>query len=66
MNKKSHISKEGKLGHEIYVEDTEAGGYTTFFSEFPEIISEGETVEEAQKNLWNTLFDVLTHLLKKR
>ena len=58
-------TKTGKLGEEIYVKDQKVGGYTAFFKDFSNIASEGETLKEAQKNLWNTLYDVLKHLLNK-
>ena len=58
-------SVKGNLGNEIYVEDLNYGGFTAYFEDFPEIIAEGETKEEAQKNLWNTTFDVLKYLVSK-
>jgi hypothetical protein len=42
----------------IYVEDEKIGGYTIFFKEFPNIISEGETKEDALDNLTRTVHDV--------
>lgn len=58
--------KKGKLGEEIYVKDEKIGGYTSFFKDFSNIVSQGETLKEAQKNLWNTLYDVLKYKLKFR
>jgi len=66
MNKNKHIVVEGSLGDEMYVEDPDLGGYTAFFKEFPQIVSQGETFEEAQTNLWNTLYDVIKHLLTQK
>jgi predicted RNase H-like HicB family nuclease len=59
------IRKTGKLGTEVYIEDEKLGGYTVYFEDFPNIVSQGETFEEAEQNLWNTLFDVLKYLLEK-
>ncbi len=35
----------------IFIEDTRIGGFTAFFDELPNIITEGETKEEALENL---------------
>lgn len=56
-------TRKGKLGKEIYVKDMEIGGYTAYFKEFPNVITQGETRKEARKNLWNTLHDVIKHCL---
>jgi predicted RNase H-like HicB family nuclease len=45
----------------IFVEDFRLGGYTVYFKEFPDIISEGETQDEALKNIKNTVFDVFKY-----
>lgn len=45
----------------IYVEDKNLGGYTIYFKEFPNIISEGESKEEALEKLTNTVFDVFKY-----
>lgn len=42
----------------IFVEDPHIGGFTAFFKEFPEIITEGETEEIALFNLRRTIYDV--------
>jgi predicted RNase H-like HicB family nuclease len=42
----------------IFVEDPQIGGFTAFFKEFPEIITEGETEEIALFNLRKTIYDV--------
>jgi predicted RNase H-like HicB family nuclease len=42
----------------IMVEDPKVCGYTAFFKIFPNIISEGETVEEAENNLLDAFHDV--------
>ena len=44
----------------IYVEDPK-GGFTIFFKEFPNVISEGETKEEALDNLQRTMHDVFSY-----
>jgi hypothetical protein len=62
--KAKYTIKTGKLGNEIYVEDPKTGGYTAYFKDFPSIISEGETIEIAQVNLWNTTYDILKSLIK--
>ena len=45
----------------IYVEDEKIGGYTVFFKEFPNIISEGETKEDALDNIIRTVHDVFKY-----
>ena len=42
----------------IFVEDPKIGGYTVFFKELPNIVSESETIVEALKNLENSVYDV--------
>ena len=59
------IIRKGKLGTEIYVEDKNAGGYTAYFKDFPKLVTQGETIKEAQKHLWNAMYDALQFLLKK-
>jgi predicted RNase H-like HicB family nuclease len=48
----------------IMVEDPNIGGYTAFFKQFPDIITEGETQDEAMNNLMYALHDVLLHKSK--
>jgi len=64
MNKNKHIVVEGSLGDEMYVEDPDLGGYTAFFKDFPQMVTQGETIEEAQENLWKLTYDVFQYLLK--
>jgi hypothetical protein len=45
----------------IYVEDEKIGGYTIFFKEFPDIISQGETKEDALDNIIRTVHDVFKY-----
>jgi hypothetical protein len=45
----------------IYVEDEKIGSYTVFFKEFPNIISEGETKEDALDNIIKTVHDVFNY-----
>jgi len=45
----------------IYVEDEKIGGYTVFFKEFPNIIAEGETKEDALDNIIRTVHDVFKY-----
>ena len=40
-------------------EPAEEGGFTCHFEEWPEIFSEGETVDEARSNLWDALGQVM-------
>jgi hypothetical protein len=56
MEKQSHYTLKGKLGNEIYVPDSKVGGYTACFSDFPEIIAEGECI--GHKRIQN--FDAVT------
>jgi len=60
-----HTIKKGKLGNEVYVKDSKVGGYTGFFQDFPQIVSEGETIKQVQTKLWNVVYDTLKHFLKK-
>ena len=36
----------------ILIQDPDDKGYTTYLAEFPEVIAEGETEEEAANNLF--------------
>lgn len=46
--------------HGIIIE-SQQGGFTGYFSEFPEAIAEGETENEVQKNLFEALKEVLSY-----
>jgi hypothetical protein len=63
--KEKYTIKTGKFGKEFYIEDPNLGGYTAFFKDFPNIVTQGETIKEAQTHLWNTTHDVLKHFLNK-
>jgi len=39
----------------ILIQDPKDKGYTAYFAEFPEVIAEGNTADEAKKNLWSAL-----------
>ncbi len=39
----------------IFVEDPKSKGYTAFFAQFPNIIAEGDTQEDASQNLLRLL-----------
>lgn len=43
----------------IFIHDNIDGRYTGFFSELPEAVSQGETLEEAETNLFNILPSVM-------
>ena len=45
----------------ILVEDPEIGGFTAFFKQFPNILSEGKTQNEAIRKLLHTLHDVFKY-----
>jgi hypothetical protein len=60
-----HTVKEGKLGMEIYVEDPKEGGYTAFFKDFPKLVTQGETIEDAQNRLWIATYDILKNFFNK-
>jgi len=45
----------------IMIKDPKLGGYTAFFKQFPNIISEGETTDEAIDNLMNAIHDVFEY-----
>lgn len=42
----------------VLIEDQKIGGYTAFYQEIPYAVAEGETKEEATKNL-NDLIDYI-------
>jgi len=44
----------------IYVEDPQ-GGFTVFFKEFSNVISEGGTKDEALDNLQKAMHDIYSH-----
>ena len=44
----------------IYVEDPK-DGFTVFFKEFPNVVSEGDTQDEALFNLQKTMYDVYSY-----
>lgn len=58
MKKRNAIELTG-----VFIKDNQVG-YTGFFSQFPEAVSQGETIAEAENNLFNVLPDVLE--LKKK
>lgn len=43
----------------ILIHDKESNGYTSYFAEFPEVVAEGNTKEDAIKNLWEALGSML-------
>lgn len=58
MNQRNAIALTG-----IFIQD-ENESFTGFFSQFPEAISQGLSIEEAEKNLFRVLPDIL--YLKER
>lgn len=46
--------------HGVIIE-SQQGGFTGYFSEFPEAIAEGENEEEVQKNLFEALKEVISY-----
>ena len=57
------VVKHGRLGDELYVGSNQESGYTAYFRDFPQIVTQGESIKEAQTNLWNTVYDVLKHFV---
>jgi len=45
----------------IMVQDPDSGGYTAYFKQFPDIIAEGDTEEDAELNLLNAVHDVFKY-----
>lgn len=45
----------------ILIRDSTGPGFTGFFAEFPEVIAEGATEEETEKNLLDTLIVALDY-----
>jgi predicted RNase H-like HicB family nuclease len=54
-----HIQENLKLT--AVIEPAPEGGFTSWFEEFPEVFSEGETVAEAEVNLFDALKLVLEY-----
>ena len=55
------MNKDGTLKlHGVIIESLK-GGFTGYFSEFPDAIAEGETEEEVQKNLFHALQEVISY-----
>ena len=50
-----------KLKLTAVFEPAPEGGYTCHFEEWPEVFSEGETVEEAKSNLLDALTQVMEY-----
>jgi predicted RNase H-like HicB family nuclease len=48
----------------VLVQDRKSSGYTAFFKQFPEVIAEGNSEQEALTNLVNTLHDALDYKAK--
>jgi hypothetical protein len=42
----------------VLVQDPKIGGFTAYFKQFPDIIAEGDTDDEAMKNLTDAVYDV--------
>jgi predicted RNase H-like HicB family nuclease len=49
----------------IMVEDPKIGGFTAFFAQFPNIIAEGESEDEAVTNLNVLVSDVFAHQMNE-
>lgn len=45
----------------VFVQDPESKGFTAFFAQLPNIIAEGDTEEDATKNLIHTVQVVFEH-----
>jgi predicted RNase H-like HicB family nuclease len=45
----------------IFVEDKNNKTFTAYFKEFPEVITEGKTMEKALRNLKMAIFDVFKY-----
>jgi predicted RNase H-like HicB family nuclease len=45
----------------VFVQDPASNGFTAFFAQFPNIIAEGDTEEEATQNLIETVKTVFEH-----
>lgn len=58
-----YVVINGKLGDEIYVKDPKDGGYTAYFKDYPQMVTEGNTINDAQDRLWGTAYDTFRFLL---
>lgn len=57
MEKMSNI--EAPVITSILIQDPDDNGFTSYFAEFPEVIAEGDTEDEAKKNLIEALIVML-------
>ena len=47
----------------VFILDEKLGGYTAWFKDYPNIITEGETIAEANENLKNAFLDVARYFI---
>jgi predicted RNase H-like HicB family nuclease len=66
MKRFTRTVKEGKLGYEIYVSDSINEGYTAYFLEFSKLVTQGKTIKEAQRRLWNAAYDILKNFFTNK
>lgn len=45
----------------VLVQDPRIGGFTAFFKQFPDVITEGDNEKEAIENLLNAIHDVFEY-----
>ncbi len=43
----------------ILIQDSDVGGFTSYFAEFPEAVAEGDTQDEAVSNLFQALSSMI-------
>jgi predicted RNase H-like HicB family nuclease len=46
----------------IIIEDEVMGGFTSYLKEAPNVIAQGDTLDEARENLAKTMYDVIMSL----
>jgi predicted RNase H-like HicB family nuclease len=50
----------------IYVQDNKNGIVTAFIKQLPNILAEGDSIEEARQSLLNAIHDVFKHQSKEK
>lgn len=55
----NEIKKDAPTITGILIEDPDDKGFTAYFAEFPEVVAEGNSEQEAKKNLFEALKTML-------
>ncbi|HOG38244.1 MAG TPA: hypothetical protein PLD95_02115 [bacterium] len=58
-------TRNGRFGKEIFISDSKDNGYTAYFFDFPFIVTQGQTIKDAQDKLWYAAYDIFSDLIQK-